>query len=265
MKFSLFTALVAGAALVQVGASPLRVIVVTSNPGVPTNYHLASSNPNVATIVRPPVMGAKPHGPCTRFREKALEISNAFRKAFGLPQIEPETRVFMPIPEAPKDGRVNILPFPYLGNHIPTFIPVTGGGNDGLIPGGENVGVGHPHHPHHHHKHGHHGHRKCKDKNATLLTRVHTALMSLGRWEGRAVAFVFGCGLGVLLRMFWVLTVISYRLIRGSKEEEPKYTEIIVVEDYEDAPEYTVTPSYTYTDEKADKDQVVADAPSVTK
>ncbi len=41
--------------------------------------------------------------------------------------------------------------------------------------------------------------------------------MNLGRWEGRAVAFVIGCGIGVLLRMFWVLAVVSFRTVRGPR------------------------------------------------
>jgi len=89
------------------------------------------------------------------------------------------------------------------------------------------------------------------------MERLHVALTALGPWEGRAVAFVFGCGIGVLLRMFWVLAIVSYRMIRGPKEDENKYTEILVVESYDDAEEVApAPPTYTYSDEKADKDKV---------
>ncbi|KAG0704191.1 hypothetical protein DFH29DRAFT_802346 [Suillus ampliporus] len=44
------------------------------------------------------------------------------------------------------------------------------------------------------------------------------SLMALSLWEGCAVAF--GCGIGVLLRMFWVMSVLAYRTIRGERAEE---------------------------------------------
>ena len=61
--------------------------------------------------------------------------------------------------------------------------------------------------------------------------------MNLGRWEGRAIAFVIGiyhrllsfpilsifsstgCGIGVLVRMFWVLAIVSYRAFRGHRDD----------------------------------------------
>jgi len=74
--------------------------------------------------------------------------------------------------------------------------------------------------------------------------------MSLGKWEGRVVAFVLGCGLGVLLRMFWVLSVITYRTFNGNRREEVEYT---VIHEYIDASETPVPPpTYTYVDEKAE-------------
>lgn len=52
-----------------------------------------------------------------------------------------------------------------------------------LGPHGEVISPNGPnHHPHHHHHH----HKK------SFLRRVHHALMSLGPWEGRTVAFVLG-------------------------------------------------------------------------
>lgn len=37
---------------------------------------------------------------------------------------------------------------------------------------------------------------------------------------------MLGCGLGVLLRMVWVLTLVSYRAIRG-QQEEPEYEHVL--------------------------------------
>lgn len=64
--------------------------------------------------------------------------------------------------------------------------------------------------------------------------------------------------------MFFVLAVVSYRMIRGGQEVENRYTPLIIVEhvqhEDEDAP---APPTYTYADEKADAkvaDAEVADA-----
>jgi len=55
--------------------------------------------------------------------------------------------------------------------------------------------------------------------------------MNLGRWEGRAVAFVIGCGIGVLIRMFWVLAIVSYRVCRGYRDDG--YVTVTVMEEYD--------------------------------
>jgi len=80
------------------------------------------------------------------------------------------------------------------------------------------------------------------------MKRLHLALMMLGKWQGRAVAFVVGCGLGVLLRMFFVLTVILYRSVRcGSQAEELAQYGIVLREDPEDI---AVPPPHFIVDEK---------------
>ncbi|KAF7376849.1 F-box domain-containing protein [Mycena sanguinolenta] len=90
----------------------------------------------------------------------------------------------------------------------------------------------------------------------SFLMRVHFALMSLGPWEGRAVAFVLGCGIGVLLRMFWVLTVLTYRAVRGPSSfaiavSEAEQYVILEGEDGEGAEEiFVAPPMYTYPVEK---------------
>jgi len=94
-------------------------------------------------------------------------------------------------------------------------------------------------------RHGHHQHAeggRVSHCRGSMLRRVRLAL---GPWEGRAVAFVLGCGIGVLLRMVWVLAVISYRMIRGQREEE-EYHEVIFIEDAEEL----ILPPPQYTDDK---------------
>ncbi|KAJ7442971.1 hypothetical protein FB451DRAFT_1437857 [Mycena latifolia] len=97
----------------------------------------------------------------------------------------------------------------------------------------------------------HHAHGRLHHKQRSFLMRVHFAFMNLGPWEGRAVAFVLdessllpvptslsparprcrplpppttpllGCGIGVLLHMFWVLTILSFRVLRGFSSFSP--------------------------------------------
>lgn len=50
---------------------------------------------------------------------------------------------------------------------------------------------------------------------ATFGGRLQRALYALSPWEGRAVAFVMGCGLGVLIRMLFVFVVLGVRLLSG--------------------------------------------------
>lgn len=66
--------------------------------------------------------------------------------------------------------------------------------------------------------------------------------------------------------MLWVLTVVSYRVFRGNKEDENKYTEVLVVQEYLDSePAVAAPPTYTYADEKSDTKVVAHDAPEQTK
>ncbi|KAF9033453.1 hypothetical protein BDZ89DRAFT_947703 [Hymenopellis radicata] len=57
------------------------------------------------------------------------------------------------------------------------------------------------------------------------MARIHRALMMLGPWEGRIVAFVLGCGLGVLLRIVYVAILLTYRAIthQSDNQEEEEY------------------------------------------
>ncbi|KAJ2915268.1 hypothetical protein MD484_g5138, partial [Candolleomyces efflorescens] len=283
MKFSVVAAVAAGAALAS--ATPLRVIVVSSNinavaePGsANTNNPWSHArfghavNPNVAEMAvggggrapdarwpfpgSPPPAHPIPHmwpgPPCGMrrpggFKQKAIEISNAFRKTFGLPLIETDLNV-SPIfhhgggggeGKEIHGGMVHIMPFigtPVHGegevvhHHNPYPGPPPPPGPPPSFPPGSppDQHHGHPHHPppppppffwpppppphrHHHHGGGHHRHMMLADDDSSFMLRLQNALMSLGPWEGRAVAFVVGAGLGVLLRMFWVLGVVAYR------------------------------------------------------
>ena len=60
-----------------------------------------------------------------------------------------------------------------------------------------------------------------------------------------------GCGIGVLLRMFWVLAVVSYRAFKGQREEDHEYSHVITIEEYEGSA--APLPPYTYpADEKVE-------------
>jgi hypothetical protein len=66
--------------------------------------------------------------------------------------------------------------------------------------------------------------------------------------------------------MFWVLSVVFYRLFKGNNEDEHKYSEIIIVEQLSDGDHAVAAPpTYTYADEKADTKVAPADAPEQTK
>jgi len=82
--------------------------------------------------------------------------------------------------------------------------------------------------------HRHSDHRHHRLQKASFIERLSHALMLLGPWEGRAVAFVLGCGIGVILRMVYVLIVVTHRVFRGSAqpgedEEEQEETAVLLV------------------------------------
>ncbi|KIK91222.1 hypothetical protein PAXRUDRAFT_831020 [Paxillus rubicundulus Ve08.2h10] len=268
MRLSILPILLAGVAVVsQVSAEPIRVVVETTsneNANIRLGHELANANvngndDNVAHIVRPTIImttstEVKSNGRhfCgASLREKALRLSNAFRHAMGLPIIEadPHTDAVIGKP----DGNVNhhgvhILPVPF----VPTAVDekLTETLPDGTVvpifynhPVGKQRGKHHGGHHHGAHTPPHHGHRKHK---GSFLRRIHRAIMALGPWEGRAVAFVLGCGIGVLLRMFWVLTVLAYRTVRGEREEEETFDHEYIM--YEPETLFVAPPEYT--DEK---------------
>ena len=75
------------------------------------------------------------------------------------------------------------------------------------------------------------------------------------------MAFVLGCGIGVLLRMFFVLSVVLYRSLRGSNEE-PEYEEVMVFE-VEENESRRAPPPYVYpVDQKEAVEETPAQAPT---
>ncbi|EKM54754.1 uncharacterized protein PHACADRAFT_258800 [Phanerochaete carnosa HHB-10118-sp] len=254
MRLSAFPLLLAGASLAQYAtASPIRVVVVTSKEEISTDTRYDQGRPFVAEIVRPfaplpevitPHPGAGRH-PCSKFKNKALTITNKFREAFGLPLIHSDSRPnnvddesdgilrtlpfigipMEPIPVRPdnfrnkNDGTFNILPVP--------FQP-----GPGVIHVAPGRGMGHGRHRF----------------QASFLHRVHRALMVLGPWEGRAVAFVLGCGIGVLLRMVWVMAILFARAFRSSRRSDDEDVHDVLV--FEADAEEMLVPPPQYTDEK---------------
>jgi len=268
MRLTLIPALVAGATLVA--ATPIRVEVVTFEQisPVPARFGHAvhhANNEHVATLIKTggPIekWQKKPCGGMgrSRFREKALELSNAFRKALGLPSIEmnhPHQHKKIQEPE------MRILPFIGTPQAMVESMPA-GGEVDQETPyfphprpHGHHDQPPKDHHHEHHHDHHHrpHPHGAFRFLNrAPFGERLLVAISVLGKWEGRAVAFVFGAGLGVLLRMFYVLAVVAYRTARRSgREEEEHYVLFVeeVEEDHHQPTPVAVAPP-SYTDEKA--------------
>ncbi|KAH7107961.1 hypothetical protein BKA62DRAFT_680538 [Auriculariales sp. MPI-PUGE-AT-0066] len=97
---------------------------------------------------------------------------------------------------------------------------------------------------------------RAKDWHKRPFTdRLTHALMSLGRWEGRFVAFVLGCGIGVLLRLVWVMTVLMIRSFRNRRCEEEEEHEIVLTEE-----EQYLLPAPEYTNEKVEQEERRADS-----
>jgi len=243
MRISALSLIIASGGLLQATANPLRVVWIPQEAPASTQ---SSSNEAVARIHTPNVhmiMNGTHHG-CTgarggRFRQKAAELSNAFRAALGMPLIETHKPHF----DSEKHGEEHHKHHKHHDHHHHEKEP----SDDELKmeEGGGRVHI-YQQHPkvHGHHSKGHlHG---KSGREACFFKRLHFALASLSPWEGRAMAFVIGCGLGVLLRMFWVLTVVAFRAIRGDKQE----SEYLPITNQHDAEEIFVAPPVYIIDEK---------------
>ncbi len=195
----------------QVVASPIRVVVVTTHQEVSSNIRFghptAESNiPAIAQLMRPTFVadetmnrkvGAQAKHGCMgrKMREKAMEWSNAFRKAFGFPEMEIHKYHVSPLPPRPSPAVItdfDFKPIPIvhagedehrenLGGEI-HILPFIGTPGDGPKPTPVHeepkLGMGH----------GPMRHRVC----GSFLKRLNFAITALGPWEGRAVAFVLG-------------------------------------------------------------------------
>ncbi|CAE7225717.1 unnamed protein product [Rhizoctonia solani] len=69
--------------------------------------------------------------------------------------------------------------------------------------------------------HYHHYHTYQRVHRQSFVYRFVHALSTLSPWEGRAVSFVLGCGLGAILRMLFVFGVLIVRSIRCQRQQQP--------------------------------------------
>jgi len=244
MKFALLPWLAAGAAIANVAAATIRLVFITTESHIETPAGGQAIRP--IPVQEPPRFLRRPCGAhpgpqgVPDEEEKALSVSNAFRHAVGWDRIEsfpPHPTSHRPVADVDVDaqeeaGFVHILPFPFRNPGAKIFQQ----DRDGDFHIAQH---GHEHHEHHekhekhrHHHKEHHHHHHHKHHRPGFWRRIHTALVSLGTWEGRAVAFVLGCGLGVLIRMLAVLTIVMYRAFRPAQET----VQYGVIHIYEDAP-----------------------------
>ena len=178
----------------KVAASPIRVVVTEVSSSVRYG-HATGDGPHVAHIAGGPIeliaassvaqpvahagAGNGSRRWCHSMRTKALDASNALRQMLGLEPIDrtherPHHIKFIePVSPVPgPDGPMPVLPF--VGTPIrPAFVA---DGDERPMDGPARRPMWHPH-------------RRLR---GSFLRRVHHALMTLGPWEGRAVAFVLG-------------------------------------------------------------------------
>jgi hypothetical protein len=275
MRLSAFAVIAACAVLVPVSAAPapIRLLVISSSieedspldrirfgHAVPpmASYRKYNGNREILNMYTPPPALPAPgkgipispggisvppkrfnrpgcHGKKARvaillhkIKMKTIKIGNCLRKVLGWPLIEVKHHHHhhhgQP-PHGPNDEEAG-------------GIRVEGGFVS--IVTAANIGDEHLRHKHFYKHHG------------SFLSRLHHSLMALGRWEGRAVAFVFGCGLGVLIRMFCVLAIVSYRACRAHRDDG--YATVGIMEEYDSDDETIISiepPKYIYpVDEK---------------
>ena len=277
---------------INAGATPLRIVVVSSHQEVSTQSGHSNADTNVVAAMPGPVLapgiGAMrvDHHSSMHSKEtiKAHHCGGSIRetfsafasKVFGFPS--GDGKHISPMPEHPhhEPGRVSILP--WFGT--PDDFADRKGVADGpprsrplapptaVDPQNTQEDVGPVRIVH---MSGPEGRpRRFRHRHGPFLRRMHFALMALGPWEGRAVAFVLGeyhvamkkyvgsmtngnigCGIGVLLRMMWVMGVVLVRAISGRRGDEDVHEADAVFD--ADAEEILVAPpQYTfYPQEKA--------------
>jgi len=207
-----------------VSAAPIRLVAVSSglSNGTPDlsnykeiQYHEINSfsAPRLGHTAAAPVpsvqtwTGTEPSSSihktasgCGGIRAKMERIGSKWRQFFGMPQIlygTTKSRTAIPV------GEYRILPVvePSMAHRQGDVVMTMD------VPVGVGVAVRHS------------LHYAGRYRHDSFLARLHRALNQLGPWEGRAMAFVIGCGLGVLLRMFFVLAVVLIRSHRSTSSE----------------------------------------------
>lgn len=261
MKFSTASLLVAGLVL-QASASPIRIIAesVVVPAGGNANWRLGHAmapkitSTMMASVYSPPPVPLHPlpvHAKSRCAKSKTIQLSNWFRATLGMPLIEAG-----PHPPHPH-------PHPHKHHHHHHHKEGEEGEFDVEAPHRfhtpqpQLVGITHALEASEHHRvHflGHHGKgRMHRFERGGFARRLHHALLALGPWEGRIMAFVLGCGIGVLLRMVWVLAVVLFRAVasaRRSREEQAE-TIFIYTEDGMESENLIVPPpQYIVVDEK---------------
>jgi len=194
MRLRVYTLLLAGTGLAV--ANPLHVMITTTDVSA---FRLGHAAANVGSTVDPDTKPTKMRHLCKNMQKVVQDTAARLLSIIGISGTGPA-----PI----SDGGLTRIE---ITHH--NLVPVRVIEPAFVIKGGPYPDATMNHHGvHKFHKHG--------PPQGPFLHRVHRALLSLGPWEGRIVAFVLGCGLGVLLRMFWVLAVLLTRSIRRDPEHE---------------------------------------------
>ncbi|KAF8468000.1 hypothetical protein DFH94DRAFT_777826 [Russula ochroleuca] len=219
MLFGLYFLLL-GSGIASAAPNPDKLMMTTTDVSAIRLGHAAA---NAGALLGPDAKPPKMRHLCKNMQKAVQNTATRLLTIIGIsvPSLSGTT----PVPE----GRLSRIHFSY---HKVISVPViepalaleAGHSQDGTVM-------------HHHEVHKFH---KDGQPRGPFLHRVHRALMTLGPWEGRMVAFVLGCGIGVLLRMVWVLAVLLVRGARGSPEREE--TLLVYAEE--------IVPLYTETDEK---------------
>jgi len=248
MKLHQFIFILGCLGVAEVLAAPTRLLIIgtpkeTTHGVVRVGLVAPAANSEAWSNItpgKPQRLNSRP-GCANKFRNKAVALSNKFRITFGLPPIDPSA------------GFVHPRPDHHHHHHLPHVEHVTVSLTNGEQSSNPQPAPHHGHHGHHgfmHHGHGfhHHTHPRQGWHHSSFLNRLTFALMALGKWEGRAVAFVLGCGLGVLLRMVWVFSVLLIRAGRRSEPEESEYESVeyfVLEEEAEEQP-----PTYVSAEEE---------------
>ncbi|KAG8922144.1 hypothetical protein FRC00_007786 [Tulasnella sp. 408] len=185
-----------------------RTIIRTSSPpssddafhplaGIRFGHAAAYAQPNAGAATTTTI--TRTHSGCGGLRAKM----DRFREMFGLTPVMKEG-----------DGFVHIMPVPH---HYPQNGPVRDDGEGKVtlmrwhstptrLPEGYAGILPHPA-------------PDYRIREQSFWDRFQHALNQLGPWEGTAVTFVLGCGLGVLLRMFFVMGVLLVRARRACSQQ----------------------------------------------